>query len=226
MYRLVISGISFTIWMLIFAVQTSLSFASGSHLDEELLRAVYAQDIVLMEKILKRGANVNATDKGGLITPLGIAASEGNIKVVDFLLAKGAAPQGAKASPNLPIYFAITGNRIDVVKRLLDRGISPNYAWPQKDGGTLLIAAVQSGQMEIVKMLVSRRADVNFCGNGEYSPLYRSIISDRYDIFRFLLDRGAHLNTNDKEALSQLKGKTFKSTKKYLNYLKTRKNKK
>jgi ankyrin repeat protein len=56
--------------------------------------------------------------------------------------------------------------------------------------------------METVELLVQRGADVNFRGSGNFGALYRSIFSDHFDIFNFLLSKGACLDEHDKEALS------------------------
>ncbi len=83
--------------------------------------------------------------------------------------------------------------------------IPPNYTWPAGDGtgGTLLTVAVDSGHQDIVELLIQRGADVNFRGSGNYGPLYRSIYSDYFDIFKFLLSKGACLNGRDKAALAE-----------------------
>jgi ankyrin repeat protein len=53
-----------------------------------------------------------------------------------------------------------------------------------------------------VELLVQRGADVNFRGSGNYGALYRAIFSDYFDIFKFLLSKGACLNERDMSALS------------------------
>jgi len=192
---------------------------SERNLNEAFLKAVYAKNIALMEKLLKDGADINVTEKNGLSTPLSIAAGNGDLEVVSFLLSKGANPQGVQALPNFPIYLAISKNHPTVVNKFLDVGISPNYAWTDRNGGTLLITAVQLGNLDIVKLLIQRGADVNFTGNGDYSPLYRSIIYDYFSTFEFLVSKGACLNERDKAALSELEWEKTEQDKKYIQIL-------
>lgn len=193
---------------------------SDQNINESFLKAIYAKDFSLMEKLLKEGADINASLREGMSTPLAEAAYLGDIAVIDYLLSKGAKVEGTEKFPNSPIYFAIYKGRLSIVKRFLDLGVDPNYAWPSTDGGTLLITAVQDGQLEVVKLLVRRGADVNFCGNAELSPLFRAIIYDRLNIFKFLLSKGACLNGQDRVALSEVKWVDVKRDKKYIELLK------
>jgi ankyrin repeat protein len=165
---------------------------------------------------LKQGADINTTFKDGTSTALTAAASSGDIELVRFLLKKGANPAGSAGFPNSPIYFAIAENQTAIVAALLDAGVDQNYAWPGESGGTLLISAVQFGHFDVVKLLVNRGAIVNFTGNGKYSPLYRSIIYDRFSIFCLLLEHCARLNADDMKALDKLEWEKDEHDKEYV----------
>ncbi len=167
------------------------------------LNAIYAKDFPMMDKLIARGVDINAPIRNDL-TPLAEAAYAGDLEVVDYLLRKGAKVEGSKKLSNSPIYFAIFKGNTAVVDRFLDLGISPNYTWPAGEGtgGTLLTVAVDSGHLETVELLVQRGAHVNFRGSGNFGALYRSIYSDHFDIFKFLLSKGACLDEHDRAALS------------------------
>ena len=169
------------------------------------LKAIYAKDFPIMDRLIAGGVDINAPIRNDL-TPLAEAAYAGNLEVVDYLLRKGAKVEGNKQLPNSPIYFAIVGGNTAIVRRFLDIGIPPNYTWPAGEGtgGTLLTAAVDYGYLEIVQLLVQCGADVNFRGSANYGALYRAIFSDHYDIFKFLINKGACLSAQDKTALSGL----------------------
>ena len=158
---------------------------SDQILNKTFLNAVTLKNYALMEELLKKGADINATYDDGEFTAFSSAAASGDIELVNFLLTNGANTKGNSKFPNSPIYLAITRNHPIVVKRLLDEGIDPNYAWVGEDSGTLLISAVQLGYLDVVKLLVKRGSDVNFTGNGNYSPLYRAIIYDRFEVFLY-----------------------------------------
>jgi ankyrin repeat protein len=209
--------------MVVGIIIISLNAYGGTQedLNEALLKAVNAKNISRVEVLLSKGADINTIYKEDpTYTPLGIACRIGDIKMVDFLISKGANPHGHDLPPNAPMYHAIHKNHPVIVSKLLDLGISSNYAWPNRDGGTLLTNAISWGHMEVVKLLVTRGADVNFCGNGPYSPLYRSIIHDRFSIFKFLSDHGAFLNEQDRNTLAEIKWGKSKQDKKYVQILK------
>jgi len=176
---------------------------SGENDNASFLKAIYARDFSTMDKLLAAGIDINTPIRNDL-TPLAEAAYAGDLEVVNYLLRKGATVEGTKKLPNSPIYFAIFKGNTAVVSRFLDLGISPNYTWPAGEGtgGTLLTAAVDSGHLETVELLVQRGADVNFRGSGNFGVLYRSIFSDHFNIFKFLLSKGACLDGHDKAALS------------------------
>lgn len=193
---------------------------SNSSLNDELLSAVYEKDYVLIEKLINNGADIDTVDNEKSLSPITIAAIVGDVKLVEFLLKKGADIHGKQEIPNLPIYLAISNNHLKVVKKLIDSGISPNYAWPNQDGGTLLITAVQLGHAEMVKLLIELGANMNFCGNGDYSPLYRSIIYDHFDVFEYLIKKGAYLSKKDISTLSELGWWEDEKNSKYIKLLK------
>ena len=210
-----IGMISLFIWTL---VSVNACYSDNS-LNESFIKAVDQKQYQLMDELLSKGADINSSFLDGKYTALSSAASTGDLKLVKYLIKKGADIKGNELFPNSPIFLAISGNHIDIVSLLFDEGVDPNYAWPGKDEGTLLISAIQLGYLGIVKLIVERGADINFTGNGDYSPLYRSIINDHFKIFEFLLIHGAKLNKSDKEALNTLKWKSIKGSSKYLEKL-------
>ena len=196
------------------------SVQSNDSLNNEFMKAVHEKDYLLMEKLLNNGADINTSDKENSICPLAIAASDGDVKLVNFLLKKSADPHGNQAIPNLPIYLAISNNHLTIVNTFINLAISPNYAWPNRNGGTLLIAAIQFGHLKMVELLVKLGADVNFCGNSGNSPLYRSIIYEHFEMFQFLLRKGAFLNKYDLSALTDLEWWKHHENTKYIELLK------
>lgn len=191
--------------LILFNILNSINIAHADHgVNELFFKALYNKNYPDMEELIKNGADVNAPDKMGMLTPLAVAAGNGDLELVNFLLRKGASLNEDQEVPYLPLYLAIASNHSDIVLLFMNLGVSPNYAWPNENGGTLLITAVQFGHINTVELLTMLGADVNFCGNSKYSPLYRAIIYDHYMVFKFLLSKGAILNKNDMIALAEL----------------------
>lgn len=73
-----------------------------------------------------------------------------------------------------------------------------------KDGTTALYHAIQPRKIELVKLLVSKGADINLItdNDGRY-PLHCAAVKDR-EIARFLVSMGANVNAKDKAGFTPL----------------------
>ncbi|MCK7576954.1 MAG: ankyrin repeat domain-containing protein [Chromatiales bacterium] len=65
------------------------------------------------------------------------------------------------------------------------------------DGGHFT-AAADAGQVEVLKLLLSRGVDIDAFDDVGYATLHRAAGSGRTEAARFLLDRGARINLPDK----------------------------
>lgn len=64
--------------------------------------------------------------KEGKLSPLFFAASSGNPKLIEYLIAKGAQVNATSAYGATPLMYAVSGNHIDAVKMLISRGARVN----------------------------------------------------------------------------------------------------
>lgn len=70
--------------------------------------------------------------------------------------------------------------------------VDPNCT--QMMEGTPLVAAVRSENMEVVKLLVAKGADVNFGLKGDGTPLIEAARMGQLRMVRYLLDQNADVN--------------------------------
>jgi hypothetical protein len=90
------------------------------------------------------------------------AAEAGDARLVEELLAAGAAVNGADADGMTALMFAAASGRMEILSLLLARGADINVA--RKDGVTALGLAAFFGHHQIVRELVARGADVATIG--------------------------------------------------------------
>ena len=96
-----------------------------------LLQATEAGDIVQMEALLAKGAEVNARNAHGW-TPLHVAAAGGDPAVIALLLQHGADVHAQSHIGTTPLDNATTrGGRKAVIDLLLAHGAKRNGAWDE-----------------------------------------------------------------------------------------------
>ena len=96
---------------------------------------------------------------------------------------------------------AIKENNINLVKDLIKQGIDVNYGYVWNN--TALHFASETGNFEIVKLLVDNGADVNVKRDvhrdksDKYYPLTIAITKGHLDVAEFLVNQGANVNSYD-----------------------------
>ena len=152
-----------------------------------LVYAARANNIESVKVLLAAGADVNQTTGYGW-SPLLVAAQNRYYKLGAFLLDNGANPNLANRGGWTPLYLT-TDNRniengdypvrrgdmdhLEFIKLLLDKGADVNARvkdstetrtvftnqWLDENGATAFLRASQSGDVELMKLLLSRGAD-------------------------------------------------------------------
>jgi ankyrin repeat protein len=152
-----------------------------------LVFATRANDLESVKVLLAAGADVNQTTGYGW-SPLLVATQNRYYKLGAYLLEHGADPNLANKGGWVPLYLA-TDNRniengdypvrkgdmdhLDFIKLLLDKGASVNARvkdstetrtvftnqWLDENGATAFLRASQSGDLVLMKLLLSRGAD-------------------------------------------------------------------
>lgn len=114
----------------------------------------------VVEFLLSNGADINGCNVYHE-TALSVAAQEGNMAAVDMLLSHhGILAELADTSGQTPLFWACCNNHPDVVKKLMgQQKVDINR---KKDNGmTPFIAAVTSGHIEVVDVLLSEEETID-----------------------------------------------------------------
>lgn len=98
--------------------------------------------------------------------------------------------------PSRTLNHAIVWNDATEVERLVAAGVDINKSW-RLDGDTPLITAIQLKHDGIVKLLLSRDADVNKAGRVGVTPLMLAAKDGNLDMVKALLERGADVHAQD-----------------------------
>ncbi|TNV87876.1 hypothetical protein FGO68_gene16169 [Halteria grandinella] len=98
-----------------------------------LFYAAYYGDVAMMNNLRMLGWDVNGQDYDGR-TALGIAASEGHLEAVKYLIKKGADLSLRDQRGNDPLDDAIREGRDEVVEYLINEALVRNYCHEFEDG--------------------------------------------------------------------------------------------
>ncbi|MCJ1383902.1 hypothetical protein MMC17_007016 [Xylographa soralifera] len=169
--------------------------------------------------------DIEKTNQAGT-TPLILAVSSRQDDIVKYLLQKGVNVESRCAKGRAPLSCAVvTGNEVTVIL-LLDKGASVDtMSW----GLTPLHEAIHSGDLRMVKLLLSHHANINTKASREYvkpkpvtlgrvepdsftshdvecvwTPLFRATSSGREDIVQLLIEQGADIDARGPSELTAL----------------------
>lgn len=169
----------------------------------EIHDAVRDGKVVLVEDLIRKGANVNARDEN-LSTPLHVAAECGDVGMCKLLLRHGADPNAKDAISWTPLMWARSRHFEDVLN-LLEKLSDNNRA---KESA--LKKSIENLDVEGVKKALADGADVNekFPYDYDWRPLHWVIFAgliprkdDRrerqLEILNVLLEAGAEVDAKD-----------------------------
>jgi ankyrin repeat protein len=121
--------------------------------------AAFKDDLELTKMLLAAGASVKATTRNGSLTPIMMAAKNGNAAMLTALLKAGASATEPTAEGMTPLMAASLSGNADAAKVLIDAGADVN-AKEKAHGQTALMFAAAEGRAGVIKLLASRGADL------------------------------------------------------------------
>jgi ankyrin repeat protein len=184
------------------AVDTPIQYGEKSAITP-LIKASWDGDLPIVQYLLSKGANVNARDTEGKGTALLNAVTRQHTQVVKALLA-------AKADITLRNDFdfnaftmAVAAGDREISGLLLDAGAKPDDG---ASGLTPLAFAVSTGNVEMIRFLVSRGADVNHgAKTGGQTALISAILGAQVESVKALIELKANVNAAMKDGTTPLK---------------------
>uniref|UniRef100_F6X8R1 Ankyrin repeat and SOCS box protein 3 n=1 Tax=Equus caballus TaxID=9796 RepID=F6X8R1_HORSE len=126
---------------------------------------------------------------------VGLAAREGNLKVLRKLLKKGHSVDVADNRGWMPIHEAAYHNSVECLRMLIRADSSENYIKTKTfEGFCALHLAASQGHWKIVQILLEAGADPNATTLEETTPLFLAVENGQVDVVRLLLRHGANVN--------------------------------
>ncbi|XP_072277282.1 CARD- and ANK-domain containing inflammasome adapter protein-like [Pyxicephalus adspersus] len=164
---------------------------------EGVFDAVSKGDLSLLESLLKN-SDINAVNSSGE-TLLHVAASNGHVPVIEYLISKGAKVDAKDKKRRTPLHRAAGNGHEEAVKVLLRAGA--NIYSQDADSLTALNLAVQNNHQNIVKLFLQEEAKryknrTNF--------LHMAAAKDNSRLVLNLLKNGAPVDATDDKKLTAL----------------------
>jgi ankyrin repeat protein len=153
-------------------------------------------DLPLIELLLAKGAPINV----GARPPLAMAAEEGWLEAMTFLLDRGAVVDSPPGCVLMSAMFA-RKNQTAVVQLLLARGAPVNCG--NRDGSTPLHRAAKLHDVTLAELLLKHGAKVNAANQRGRTPLHEAA-DGILAMVKLLVEHGAEVNVMDKSGNTPL----------------------
>lgn len=142
------------------------------------------------------------------------AAKEGDLKSLQYIIMeaddKAGVVEKKNANSETPLFVAATNGKKNIIRYLLKIGARPNAS--SRTSRPLIVAA-EKGLLQIVKILLGdddvyknneNLADVNGCDNRGRTALHLAAENKRFEVVKYLVEKGAKVNAKDNDGNTPL----------------------
>ena len=162
----------------------------------KLHKAAEKGNLAKVERLIAKGADVNAKDTKFGATPLHWVAKKGHTAVAELLIAKGADVNAKLETGHTPLYSAAFHGYTAIAELLIANGADVNAKL--KTGYTPLHPAATLGYKAVVELLIANGADVNAKGGPSRTPLHGAARTGQLAIAELLIAKGSDVNAKDR----------------------------
>ncbi len=162
-----------------------------------------------VQSLIANGAEVNfktpSREAAATALQAAVAVSdfnEAHMRIVQYLLQKGADAKGKNESGPFPLLYAASNGRADVAALLIEKGAEVNDA--DGAGDFPLLAAACHGHAGLVVFLVEKGANTNMAVSGGQTPLLCAVHGGHLDTVKALLEKGANVNAQAADGTTAL----------------------
>jgi uncharacterized protein len=126
--------------------------------------AAFKDDLEIAQMLIKSGANVKAVTRNGALTPIVMAAKNGNAGMIDLFLKAGADANTTDVNGTTVLMVAAMAGNPDAVKVLVQNGANVN-AKEKVNGQTAAMFAAWENRGPAIKVLAAAGADLSVTTN-------------------------------------------------------------
>eukprot|EP00903_Cladosiphon_okamuranus_P019236 g17689.t1 len=170
-----------------------------------LAHAILEGSLARVNTLLAAGADVNehGGEDGAGITPLHVAANEGQDAVASLLLEKGADKDALDFDGRTPLAWAVDEGHLAVAETLLAAGADINRRGHEHSGSPLHDAA-SSGHDEMVTLLLKEGAEKDATDEVGQTPLMWAVRAGHVAIVKTLVEGGVDVRAADRDGFTAL----------------------
>ncbi len=182
--------------------QSMLKMRGFNFTEPEFFRAIQLDDGIAVKGFLQGGINANAKNEKGE-TALTFALQTAGTPATK-LIAEKADINMRDDLGNSPIHLALSKNKEDIFKYLLERNTDvnvPGKGSAKTNDQTVLYVAIARGDEELVKQLLDRGADPNIADSIGSLPLVEAVIGSdaNPNVVKMMIEKGVDVNKTEKE---------------------------
>lgn len=178
-----------------------LLLENKAKIKDELLIAIKSpiveSRINMMKLLIDNKANINYTDENGF-NPLNIAIESGDMELTKFLITNGANVNSLMQDEVSLIGYAIAQNNMDLLQMLIENGANVNYTNGDSWADTPLKTASRLGLDNVVRILLTRNADINAVDMNGNTALHTAALNSQLSVVKLLLEKNPSLDIQNK----------------------------
>ena len=178
-----------------------LLLENKAKIKDELLIAIKSpiveSRINIMKLLIDNKANINYADEDEF-TPLNIAIESGDMELTKFLITNGANVNSLMQDGVSLIGYAIAQNNMDLLQILIENGANVNNTNGDSWADTPLKTASRLGLDNVVRILLSRNADINSVDMNGNTALHTAALNSQLSVVKLLLEKNPNLDIQNK----------------------------
>lgn len=178
-----------------------LLLENKAKIKDELLIAIKSpiveSSINIMKLLIDNKANINYADENGF-NPLNITIESGDMELTKFLITNGANVNSLMQDGVSLIGYAIAQNNMDLLQMLIENGANVNYTGGDSWANTPLQTASRLGLDNVVRILLTRNADINAVDINGNTALHTAALNSQLSVVKLLLEKNPNLDIQNK----------------------------